>query len=354
MVNTLINQAIDGQSIRNTPFFFFGKGTGLNDREQIPLRPGIGIGINQDNPGQHILPVTLSGQSLDGLMPFVSNLVDFMDRRSGRADTIGGANRRGSQGTSPHARTFGGQTLVQQEGLIRIEHMVTMLACGGQGNCGGFNELYHQIWDLYALMMPLEMKIMVTGKDTPQTVRRSDLRMRPHFMFSINMLSASPVVRRQDALMLYQNLKGDFVGQGALVEYRNLVERLLRAYDIENPQQLIPSIPTMLKRAPMPPEMENQILMAQTPLEVLPIDDDASHIQSHIQFKQDMLDTGAFWPDSFMTLDQHIADQIAQLEQKEQAAATQANSGGRPMGGERRTPGQMRQPRPSAGGTFAT
>jgi hypothetical protein len=350
-INSLLNSALNAAELRNRPPRAYNKASGLEGHEFYDLAQGDALGV-VGNP-HDILWESQAGANQDHLLPFVKAVMDFGDRRIGRFSVLPGGDKKTGSGTG-FPRTFGGQTLVMTEGLIRLDHQIRHMALGGQGVASGFNELFHQIFDLYASLMPQKKKFRVIGDGAPhiEEVMREDLRNRPDFMFSANMLTSNAAVRQQTALMLFQTVAPQLAQFGALDKWRNILKRLYRAFGIPNSEELTPEIPNMLPRAPMEPDTENFIMLQGTPWDPLPVDDDAVHLQEHMRFKQDNLER--FMPQAWMEFDQHLAKHIQQQQQKEQAAATQAgNGGGRPMGGERRLPGQARPPRGGGGEILA-
>jgi hypothetical protein len=343
-LNTLLNQAIDSQTLRNKPFFFYDKSGDLDDREEVlEISPGRGIGV-VGPPSEKILFPPL-GTGPDNLVPFVQMLGDFMDRRVGRFSITDATRGRGNAGSFP--RTFGGTNVILMEGLIRMENYVRLLAMGGQGHTSGFNELFHQVYDLYAVMMPEKKRFRIMGTNEPAEITREDLRMRPDFMFSVNMLASNPSVRRADALLLSQTFGPQLLQFQALQQWVALYRRTLMAFGVNNIEELIPAIPEMLKHAPTDPMVEEGIMIQGIPWETLPTDDDGLHIQVHNEFKETHLNK--FMPEVWMNHDQHVAQHIQQMESKLQPAQGTMQGGGRPMGTERRIPGQPRQPRAPGG-----
>jgi hypothetical protein len=268
-----------------------------------------------------------------------------MDRRVGRFSITDATRGRGNAGSFP--RTFGGTNVILMEGLIRMENYVRLLAMGGQGHTSGFNELFHQVYDLYAVMMPEKKRFRIMGTNEPAEITREDLRMRPDFMFSVNMLASNPSVRRADALLLSQTFGPQLLQFQALQQWVALYRRTLMAFGVNNIEELIPAIPEMLKHAPTDPMVEEGIMIQGIPWETLPTDDDGLHIQVHNEFKETHLNK--FMPEVWMNHDQHVAQHIQQMESKLQPAQGTMQGGGRPMGTERRIPGQPRQPRAPGG-----
>lgn len=351
IVNTMLNQALDAQTLRNMPFFFYNYqlfGNDLGNRHRIGIQPGYGVAVSGD-PQDGILPVTLGGDKIDGLMPFVSEMISYMDRRAGKNSAMN-ANMAGSGRAGGMPRTFGATNIVHQESLIRIEEMIATFAHGGQGNSGGLNELYHQIHDLYAVNLPTDIKFQVTGSNEPMVISRQDLQYRPKFRFSVNQLTANAAVRRADEQMKFITVGPQLVQLGAHQQWIEQLRRFHQAYNTPNMEEVIPELPNTLKRAPMTPEQIIRLTIEGVPVDPLPVEDAATTVQAMQEFYTQYVDD--ILPERWNEFIRTLGLYVQQLQAQEQAGATQFNTGGRPMGGERRMPGQPQPVRPAQGGTF--
>ena len=346
MINTLINQAIDSQTLANLKWGAYDQSAApeLADRGTIPLDPGTLIGLQ--GPPREILDIqSFQAQDMDKLMPFVGKIEEFARNRAGGGGAFGPSSRSGQNHTSP--RTFGGTNVQLIESHIRQAFLFSNIA-------NGLKDLYGQIFALYSKLMPPTLKFRVAGKKGFEfmDISREDLQDQPDFIFAINALSGNAAVRRQDALLLFQTV-GPFLSQlGAQAELQELLERFLRAYDEPKPEGLIPSLPNMMKRAPMSQMEEDAQLLQGRPVDILPVDDDAQHLMAMEEMDKLLAESGyVIQPDMLKERETHRFQHIAQLEQKMQAGpGAQGDQGGRPLGGERRLPGQGRPQRGPGGG----
>jgi hypothetical protein len=337
MINTLLNQAIDNQTLRQKPWGIANKSTNLDEMEEDLIVPGKITTIIGDPQNKIWFPEL--GAVPDHLMPFVQFLIQFMDRRVGRFSI---AEQSSQKGTANFPRTFGGTVTLLQDGLFRIEHYIQNIAQGGQGHTSGFNELFHQIWDLYSQYMPKEKEFRIIGSEKPtfDMITRDDLRQRPDFMFSVSMAHTNPGIRAHSMLLLWQQVGPQLLQAGALDQWRAMLKRLYRAFGERNIEEITPTLPGMLPRAPMSQDIENQILMQGIPLDVLPVDDDAVHLQDMQEAREDYASMG-FMPDAFEEFDRHEQQHIQGLQSK---ATPTGGPGGAPgqLGNEQQAPGQMR------------
>jgi len=347
LINTLINQSIDAQTVANLGggAYDVNMAPDLADRGVLQKRPMEYVPVD-GNPREVFDHQNFSAPEFDKLMPFIGMLEQFGRNRSGGGG-FSPNGRAGQNGLTP--RTYGGTQIQLLESQIRQAYLYRALA-------DGFQSLYDIIFVLYAEFMPPSMKFRVSGKDGFEflEISKEDLRDRPDFIFAINTLSGNPAVRQASALLLFQTV-GPFLAQrGAQPQMDELLERFLRAYDEPKPEALIPSPFQGMDHPPMTQQEEDELLFQGKPLGVNPIDNDLEHLQVMQQTDQVHAQMGIMWqPDQLMERERHRFAHIQQLEQKTNAGpGSLQDEGGRPMGGERRAPGQPRQNRPPGGGTF--
>jgi hypothetical protein len=332
-VNTLVNQSIDNQTLRNQPFGFYRKGSSLDTKEKQIVGPGKLTGVVGD-PHQAVFFPEL-GATPDHLMGVAQSLMSWSDRRVGKFSMSQITGQAGSQ------RTANANNTLMREGLIRIEHQIRMLAKGPQGAACGFNELFHQIWDLYSFYMPKTKKFRIIDDNIPAEISREDLRIRPDFMFDVNLFNANSAIRREDATLLFNQLGAQFIQLGDLNTYAELVRYLLRAFGVtQDTDKLVPDIPGILGRPVMSPATEHRVMLTDGDLDPLPIDDHLSHMQQHGAFFNDPMVQQSVDPVVLERVQRHNVLHEKFMQQAQQAAAQ--GQGGRADGGL--PPGMVRPP----------
>jgi len=348
MINTLLNQTIDAQQLAISMPFIYDK-TMFEGMEAIQVRPGKGIPALGDPTRAMHFPA-IAAPPFDRLLPIIQLLQQFTEARSGKFSVMAGGNKQVGAGTG-FPRTFGGTNMIMREGMVRIQHIIKHFAMGGADDSSGFNELLHQVYDMYMSFYPVNKKLQVLGPNGIKVIERTkrDMPSRADFMFSVNMLMANPAVRQANALLMWQSVLPLLTQRGADPQVIKWLERLYRAYDVVNPGEVTPSPLDMVSRAPMPQRLENELLLNGIPVDVLPTDNDLQHIQELRSMMQDFQEMG-------VVLDPRISQEIAEHEglHMQQLMSKQAevntNTGGRPMGTERRMPGQPRPMRAPGGG----
>lgn len=329
-INSLVNQSIDNQSLRNKPFGFYNKAAALGTRERQVIGPGVLTGVVGDPRAQVYFPEL--GAVPDHLMDIVQGLMLWGDRRMGKNPLPGaGGGKQTANANNTNLR----------EGLIRIEHQIRLLAKGPQGSSCGFNELFHQIWDLYAYYMPKEKKFRIIDDNTPAELSREDLRIRPDFLFDVNLFNANSAIRREDAMLLFSQLGAQYIQLGDLNTYAELAKYLLRAFGVtQDVDKLTPNIPGILGRPTMSPPSEHKVMLTDGELDPLPTDDHVMHMQEHGAFLADPLVNTSVAPEVLERVQKHIVRHQEFIQQAQSAAAQQ--QGGRADANS--PPGMVRPP----------
>lgn len=332
-INTLWNQSIDNRTLRSKPFGFYNKAAALGARDKQVISPGKMTGVIGD-PNLAVAFPNL-GASSDELPMIADMLGTYADRRMGKFSMAQAAGDKGSQ------RTANATNTLLRQGLIRVEHQIRLLAKGAQGASCGFNELFHQIWDLYGYYMPKEKKFRIIDENTPATVSREDLRIRPDFMFDVNLFNANSAIRREDATILFSQLGAQYIQLGDLNTYAELARYLLRAFGVtQDIDKLVPDIPGIEGRPRLSPITEHKILITDGELDPLPGEDHLVHIQAHAEFLADENVATSLAPEVLERVQKHIIMHHNFLQQAQQAAAQQ--QGGRADAGL--PPGMVRPP----------
>ena len=212
------------------------------------------------------------------------------------------------------------------EGNVQVDNIIT------RWQRTGWEELMHQLMGLYQDFLPEEKYIYVTGDDGTIARRRVHLHeIRGRFMFTFtgNTVNTNREVLRSIAQVRYNTIMThpDF-SQDPVARREALIDFLRHFSEGVDITRLLPALPGQggYQHAPMQQDSENQAMLHGIPLDALPTDDHASHLQSIERFSAGQaFDTMA--EDRVILFAMH-KKQHMEMMQQQQRMATQPVSPG--------------------------
>jgi len=265
-VNTILNSVNDAQELINNPFFFYVPHAMPGDPKILQgLVPGQGIPV-QDVNG--VFFPKFQQEPLANLSA-VDSLLLFADRLTVSPQASGSSQVRNAP------RTARGTLALLSEAGVKVDGFITAAQKGGWG------ELMYQIYALYDAFASSEKWRKVTGTERPMRTRNRDLQDRVKFIFKGTTVNTNREVMRTLAQSLYQLLAAEPMYATDMVARRNLIEFLLNQYSDGgiDVQKLLPRAQEQGgSRQPLSQRAETEMMKQGMPVNVLPIDDDASHM----------------------------------------------------------------------------
>jgi hypothetical protein len=308
-VNTIITQVNEAQELINHPWFFYVPAAMTVDPEVLSgIDYGEGVPIADINGVMfpHFPQTPLANLST------MDSLLLFADQLTISPQSMGSSQVRNSP------RTARGTLALLSEGGIKTDMLITA------AQRGGWKELIHQIHALYESFGPEEKWFYVTGEQKPHRISNKDLRGRFEYKFSGNSVNTNREVLRSIAQIRYNTMAAEPLFAQDPIARQALVKDFLRWFsEGTDVDKLLPKLPGQGgNRLPMSQRAELQVMMSGIPLNVLPIDDDAQHLQEIDQFTQskpfDMLEQ---WQVALVA--QHRNQHIQQLQTKQQEGQVQ-------------------------------
>jgi hypothetical protein len=273
-VNNVLNSVNNAQELINNPFFFYvPAATAVDPQILTGVKPGQGIPIQ--DPNGVVFP-RFAQEPLANLSAMDSLLL-FADRMTISPMMAGSPQVRNAP------RTAKGTLALLSEGNVRTDVMVTRF------QKTGWAELMHLLMGLYQRWTPDEKWYYVTGQEHPRRVRPADIRGRFEYSFTGNTVNTNREVLRGLAQVRYNTImthpdmaQDPFARREAL---RDFLRHWSEGVDID---RLIPKMPGMgaYSHPPMTQKDENQALAMGIPVDVLPTDNDAEHLQEMEKFER--------------------------------------------------------------------
>lgn len=273
-VNTILNHTNNAQELINNPFFFYvPAATTLNPQILEGLRPGAGVPV-QDAQG--VFFPRFMQEPLANL-----SAVDFMLMFSDRMSVS--SLSTGNQPVRHAPRTARGTLALMSEGNVRIDALVTRF------QHTGFVELCHHILGLYQRYTPDEKWYYVTGQETPRRVRPDQIRGRMEFSFTGNTVNTNREIKRMlaqvryNTIMTHPDMATDPNARREAL--RDFLRHWSEGVDIS---RLLPAMPGQggYAHPPMTQQSENQAIAIGVPVEVLPTDPHAEHLEVMERFER--------------------------------------------------------------------
>lgn len=286
-VNTIINYVNNNQELINNPFYFYEPTALTADTKKLQgIRPGQGIPVMSV---QGILFPTFTQQPSNN-MEIMTSLLMFGDRL-----TISPMNA-GSTQMKNAPRTARGTLAMLGEGHVKTDMLITRM------QNGPWMELMEQIFGLYQSRMSDEKWYYVTrsdGKAAPTRITQRIMRGRYEFSFKGNTVNTNKEVLRNMAQVRYSTLmtNPDYATDPNVRQ--NLTRDFLKHWgEGTDITRLVPSLPGhgAYAHPPMSQQDEAQVLAMGVPVQVLPSDPHAEHLQV-----LDALEKGTL----FATMPQH-------------------------------------------------
>lgn len=316
-VNTIITQVNEAQELINHPWFFYVPAAmtvdpeilkGIEYGEAIPIADINGVLFPQ-------FPQTPLAN-----LSTMDSLLMFADQLTISPQSMGSSQVRNAP------RTARGTLALLSEGGIKTDMLIT------SAQRGGWKELIHQIHALYEAFGPEEKWFYVTGEQKPHRISNKELRGRFEYTFSGNSVNTNREVLRSIAQIRYNTMAAEPLFAQDLVARQALVKDFLRWFsEGTDVDKLLPKLPQQGGgRSPMDQATELQVMMAGMPIDVLPGDDDAQHLQVIEAFVNsrpfEMLEP---WQVALVAQhrNQHIRQlQIKQTQGEVQPGGTQGNN----------------------------
>lgn len=271
-VNTIVNQVNEAQELINHPFFFYVPAAMTVDPEVLSnIEYGEGIPIA--DPQGIVFPQF--PQTPLANLSTMDTLLLFADRLTISPQSVGSSQVRNSP------RTARGTLALLSEAGVKTDILITAM------QNGGWRELIHQTHSLYEAFGPDEKWFYVTGQAKPHRITNKELRGRYEYTFSGNTTNTNPEVMRMHSQVRYTTLAAEPMYMQDMTARQYLIKDFLRwngeGIDIDRATPQIPGQGGT--HPPMDQGTELQI-MRHLPLDVLPMDDDASHMQIIDQYRQ--------------------------------------------------------------------
>jgi len=267
--NAIVNYANNAQELVTNPFFFFEPASFTSDGQPIRVRPGQGVPVSSV---QGILFPNFPVQPMSNIDAMTS-LMMFGDRLT-ISPLYGGSTQMKNA-----PRTARGTMAVMGEGHVKVDMLITRL------QLGPWTELMEQIMGLYQEFCPDEKWYYVTRDTTkrvPLRMTKRMLRGRYEFTFKGNTANTNRAILQSLAQVRYNTVMThpDYstdpnVRRAAL---RDFLKFWGDGTDID---RLIPALPGQgaYQHPPMSQQDENQVLQLGVPMQVLPTDLHAEHLQ---------------------------------------------------------------------------
>ena len=273
-VNTVINSVNRSQELINNPFGFYVPTAMPNDPK----------GVMSIEPGQ-LIPVAEKGaiefpafpqRPLADLQSGLDPILLFADRVSVSPQAGGSSQVRNAP------RTARGTLALLSEAGAKVDKFIQAAQTSGWG------QLMYQIWALYDQYASDEKWEAVTGRPRQKRQKSVDLMNQIKFVFKGNTVNTNKEVMRTIAQLRYTVAGADPLYAADPLARRELLKDFLSHFsegvDVE---KLLPKVSQFgAQRQPMDQRTETQIMLQGMPVDVLPIDDDASHIQALEQFQR--------------------------------------------------------------------
>lgn len=269
-VNTIVNYVNNNQELINNPFFFYVPAATMADPGIMKnIAPGDGVPIGEING------VTFPKFQQEPLanLGAMDTLLLFADRVTISPMAAGSPQVRNAP------RTARGTLSLLAEGNVQLDNIIT------RWQRTGWEELMHQLMGLYQDYLPEEKYIYVTG-DTGEIAQKrvlpSEIRGRWMFSFTGNTVNTNREVLRSLAQVRYNTiLTHPDMSQDPVARREALKDFLRHFSEGVDISRLIPALPGQgaYSHPPMSQDAENQSMLHGLPIDALPTDDHAAHLQ---------------------------------------------------------------------------
>ena len=323
-VNTVINQVNDAQELINNPIFFFRPdGLTIDPKVLQNIPPGTGIPCSDPNsivfPQWNKAPLA-NLQALDSMLMFADRMT---------VTPLTG----GSTQMSNSPRMARGTIALLSESNVKLDMLVESI------KDEGYKDLLRMLFGLYSSFGPDEKFFWVTGRDKKkrsETVYRQQFAGKYDFILTGTTVNSNPEIRR----MVSQNRYAVGSTNPLYASDQMAFQNLLRDFYMHNDEGanidlILPKLPGQSGQTHVPMTQEDEITAMRLgqPIDILPSDNDAEHLQVLQAFQKSP---------EFSTLEPHIAASLAHhgrahaiaLQQKMLQAQNQAQLAGGAPGGQ--------------------
>lgn len=269
-VNTIVNYVNNNQELINNPFFFYVPAATMADPGIMKgIAPGDGVPIGDING---VMFPKFNQEPLANLSA-MDTLLLFADRVTISPMAAGSSQVRNAP------RTARGTLSLLAEGNVQLDNIIT------RWQRTGWEELMHQLMGLYQDYLPEEKYIYVTG-DSGEIARKrvlpSEIRGRFLFTFTGNTVNTNREVLRSIAQVRYNTIMThpDY-SQDPVVRREALKDFLRHFSEGVDISRLVPAMPGQgaYSHPPMSQDSENMSMLHGLPVDALPTDDHAAHLQ---------------------------------------------------------------------------
>lgn len=263
-VNAIVNMVNEAQELINNPMGFYVPHANTVDPEIISnIQPGQLIPVADINA---VSFPQFPQQPLANLQE-MDTLLLFADRLTMAPQSSGSSQVRNNP------RTARAQLALLSEAGIKTDMMVT----GFQK--GGWKELMHQLHALYQHFGPDEKYFYVTGTDKQEKISQTQIRGRYEYSFSGNTTNTNREVQRVMVMQLAGLVLNDPMLGMDMNARQDLIKALYQLFG-EGLKLRIPKLPGMGATNRLPATQHEELRMMQSgiPVDVLPTDNDAEHL----------------------------------------------------------------------------
>lgn len=271
-VNSIVNMVNEAQELINNPWGVYVPHANTVDPEIIEnIEPGQLIPVGDING---IAFPTFPQQPLANLQE-IDTLLLYADKLT-MAPQAGGSSQ-----VRNNPRTARAQLALLSEASMKTDMMITNF------QRGGWRELIHQIHALYMHFGPDEKFFYVTGQEQPERITQEQMRGRYEYKFSGNTINTNREAQRIMFMQLYQAVIGDPLMAQDLDARQQLIDALFKFFG-EGLNLKVPQLPGRGADMRMPLDQMSEIRMMQQgiPVQVIPADDDAAHLNVIMRFMQ--------------------------------------------------------------------
>jgi hypothetical protein len=314
-VNAIVNMVNEAQELINNPFGFYVPHANTVDPEILQnIQPGQLIPVADINaisfpqfPQQPLANL----QEMDTLLLFADRLTI--------APQAGGSSQ-----VRNNPRTARAQLALLSESGMKTDMMIT----GFQNT--GWPELMHQIHSLYHHFGTDEKYFYVTGTTKQEKITQAQMRGRFDYSFSGNTTNTNPEVQR----IMLQTLAGMVLPDPLLAQDLNARQDLITAMYKLYGEGLNLRTPKLLgqganTRLPASQKEENRMMQSGIPVDVLPMDNDAEHLENIRKFMESKeIQKWEEWQVGLLAAHavQHNRQLIVKQSQGQTSAGSQANN----------------------------
>jgi hypothetical protein len=347
-LNTTINQHADGVTLKNAKPMLMSRQVRMQ-RGAVSVQPGAVVEI--DGP---ISAIRDSIMFLDppgndpSTVPLISLLDGMGDRMTGSADTMSGALPKSNQ---------------TAEGVSKlIDQALTPITVLGRTTLLGVSHELTKMWRCWGVFLEDSEIVDIIGNDgNPKRIQIS----RAIFTPTARLVPAADPRMKTQRLNDYQALYGYVTNNPWVMKDPSVANAMLRALTemglaiFPDGEKLLGLIPPPVPPGPPPPPPpvpfweENARFLNGQPAQVSPGDDNAQHLQGHMQFGQSP-EGSMLAPPMKQALEQHIRDTLAAIIRQQmggmngngqqQGPGGPAPPGGPPGGGPPGMAGPAGQP----------